>query len=109
MNENAPAPAKKKGCENSSLFFRHFINFCRELKQEGIKLTMRQEIDACRALNFIDVLKFADFYATMRTNLISYHDDIPVFDRVFYSFWDFAEKEQTDQPIAGQEKSSPQD
>jgi uncharacterized protein len=109
MNETAPKPARKKGCENASLFFRHFINFCRELKKEGIKLTMRQEIDACRALNFIDVLKFADFYATMRTNLISYHDDIPVFDRVFYSFWDFAEKEQTDQPIEGQEKTSPQD
>lgn len=109
MNENAPAPARKKGCENATLFFRHFINFCRELKKEGIKLTMRQEIDACRALSFIDVLKFADFYATMRTNLISYHDDMPVFDRVFYSFWDFAEKEQTDQPIEGQEKTSPQD
>ena len=109
MNDNAPEPVRKKGCENASLFFRHFINFCRELKREGIKLTMRQEIDACRALNFIDVLKFADFYATMRTNLISYHDDIPIFDRVFYSFWDFAEKEQTDQPIEGQEKTSPKD
>jgi len=109
MNGNGPAPVKKKGCKNSSLFFQHFINFCRELKKEGIKLTMRQEIDACRALNFIDVLKFADFYATMKTNLVSYHDDIPVFDRIFYSFWDFAEKEQTTQPIEGQEKTSPQD
>jgi len=109
MNGNQPAPAKKKGCENASLFFRHFINFCRALKKEGIKLTMRQEIDACRALNFIDVMKFADFYATMRTNLVSYHDDIPVFDRIFYSFWDFSEKEQTKQPIEGQEKISPKD
>jgi uncharacterized protein with von Willebrand factor type A (vWA) domain len=109
MNENVTAPAPRKGCENKSLFFQHFINFCRELKQEGIKLTMRQEIDALRALNFIDVLKFADFYATLRTNLISYHDDIPVFDRIFFSYWDFSEKEQTDKPIEGQEKTSPKE
>lgn len=109
MNGNGPAPVKKRGCENASLFFRYFISFCRELKKEGIKLTMRQEIDACRALNFIDVLKFADFYATMKTNLVSYHDDIPVFDRIFYSFWDFSEKEQTAMPIEGQEKTSQKD
>ncbi len=109
MNGNGTPPVKKKICENASLFFQHFINFCRELKKEGIKLTLRQEIDAMRALNFIDVLKFADFYATLRTNLVSYHDDMPVFDRVFYSYWDFAEKEQTDQPIDGQEKISPKE
>ena len=109
MNENQPFSPHKKGCQNASLFFHHFIRFCRELKKEGLKLTMRQEIDACRALSFIDVLKFADFYATMRTNLISYHDDIPVFDRVFYTYWDFSEKEQTGQPVEGQEETSPKD
>ncbi|MBN1545455.1 MAG: VWA domain-containing protein [Syntrophaceae bacterium] len=106
MNGNGLVPTGGKGCKNASLFFQHFINFCRELKKEGVKLTMRQEIDALRALNFIEVLKFADFYTTLRTNLVSYHDDITVFDRVFYSYWDFSEKEQTPQPINGQEKTS---
>ncbi len=106
MEENGLCSTGKKGCKNSSIFFQHFINFCRALKKEGIKLTMRQEIDALRALNFIEVMKFGDFYVSLRTNLVSYHDDMPVFDRVFYSYWDFFEKEQTPQPIDGQEKSS---
>ncbi|NLN59498.1 MAG: VWA domain-containing protein [Deltaproteobacteria bacterium] len=106
MNGKETRASGKRGCQNSALFFQHFINFCRKLKKEGIKLTMRQEIDALRALNYIEVLNFNDFYVTLRTNLVSYHDDMSVFDRIFYSFWDFSEKEQTDERPDGQERTA---
>ena len=77
---------------NSSAFLPHLLGFCHKLKEEGIKVTLHQEIDAYRSLQHIDVFDHDDFYYTLRTNLISRHEDMLVFDTVFALHWDILKK-----------------
>jgi len=83
--------------QNSLDFFRHFLLFCRKLKEEGLKVTLPQEIDACRSLEFIDIFNYNDFYHTLKANLISRHEDILVFDRIFFSHWGFLKGNRSEQ------------
>jgi uncharacterized protein len=73
--------------QDSAGFVRHLVLFCRQLKQAGVKVTLSQEIGACRSLEYIDIPVYNDFYHALRANLISRPEDIPVFERVFSSHW----------------------
>lgn len=81
---SSPPPAK---------FLPRLLGFCRKLKEEGVKVTLHQEIDACRSLQYIDIFNYNDFYCALKTNLISRRDDIPIFDEIFFQYWDFSRKE----------------
>ena len=97
--------------DNSSHFLRHLLLFCQALKKAGIKVTLRQEIDTCRSLQYIDISNYNDFYHSLKTNLISRCEDISVFDRIFFSHWDvlkrkpIEEKEQTEKERPGKDFS----
>src|SRR5437870_2417580 len=65
----------------------HLLVFGRSLKDAGIRVSVGQVIDAGRALEFIDLACRADFYTALRANLISRKEEIPLFDRLFDSFW----------------------
>jgi hypothetical protein len=63
------------------------LDFGRSLKGAGIRVSLGQVIDASRALEFVDIGCRSDFYAALRANLISRKEEIPLFNRVFDSFW----------------------
>lgn len=63
------------------------VTFYRKLKENGVKVTLQQEIDAYRSLAHIDLFNYTDFYHTLRTNLVAHQKDIPPFDSVFFSHW----------------------
>jgi len=67
----------------------HLFNFYHKLKDEGVKVTLHQEIDTCRSLQYIDIFNFEDFYHLLKTNLISSPKDIRIFDNVFFLHWQF--------------------
>ena len=117
--------ASLAAANNSSAFLPHLLSFCHKLKEEGVKVTLHQEIDAYRSLQHIDIFNYDDFYHALRTNLISRREDMLVFDRVFGLHWDILKKksreenkqkeerksgrEQSDEEIASQEKKKRQE
>lgn len=93
--------------QNSFDFLPHLLSFCRKLHQEGVKVTLPQEIDACRSLEYIDIFAYHDFYHALKANLISRPEDIPVFDKIFFSHWSSLKKYlQEEQLSIKREKSS---
>lgn len=76
----------------------HLLGFYRRLREEGVKVTLPQEIDAYHSLEHIDLFRHDDFYYSLKANLISRREEIPVFDRVFALHWDGLNKK------SGQEK-----
>ena len=85
------------------------VTFGRSLKDAGIPVRVGQIIDASRALEFVDVGSRSDFYTALRANLISRKEEIPLFNRVFDSFWEDRRFEasaavtlkETIQPLSG--------
>lgn len=68
--------------------FRHVVGFTRELNDNGIAINPAKVIDFCNCFSFIDLSNKHDFYISARSTLISNREDIPIFDRVFRSYWD---------------------
>lgn len=73
------------GIKNDILW--QVLAFCRLLKRLGVNVAMNRVIDAVRSLTFIDLSNKQDFYYALRTNLISSHEEIPIFDAAFDLFW----------------------
>jgi uncharacterized protein with von Willebrand factor type A (vWA) domain len=109
--------------QDSPLFLQHILTFCQKLRQKGIRVALHQEIDTCRSLKYIDIFNYDDFYHSLKTNIISCRDDIPVFDEIFSSYWNplkrklIREKEQLgrtkgdedsaeEKPLSPEEKKS---
>ncbi|MCZ6819337.1 MAG: VWA domain-containing protein [Calditrichaeota bacterium] len=70
---------------------RHLLNqivrFSQSLRHAGLPVNSSGLIDLCRSMSFIEISERLDFYATVRTTLISSHQDIAVFNQVFSEFW----------------------
>ena len=65
----------------------NLLAFGRVLKEAGLKVSLSQVMDASRSLELVDISRRADFYAGLRSNLVSDKEEIPLFDRVFERFW----------------------
>lgn len=59
----------------------------RVLREAGVRVSLSQVMDASRSLELVDIARRADFYAVLRSNLVSDKEEIPLFDRVFDFFW----------------------
>lgn len=70
---------------------QNLTRFCRRLREEGVVVSPREEIDAARALLQIDLLDGEAFYLTLKTVLVVRRPDQAVFDRLFWNFWSGAE------------------
>jgi len=73
--------------QHSDAFLINLVAFGRVLKEAGIQISPGRMIDAARALEFVNIGSRQDFHIALRSNLVSRKEDIPLFDRVFDSFW----------------------
>lgn len=64
------------------------LAFCRLLRRLGLGVTPGRIIDVFRALDYVRIATPDEFRLTLRTNLVSSHDEETLFDRVFATFWD---------------------
>jgi len=98
--------------QNPPAFLPHLLGFCQKLRGEGVKVTLHQEIDAYRSLQHIDIFMCDDFYHSLKANLISRREDIPIFDKVFALHWNIVkdssrqEKEQKVPQKSGREEGA---
>jgi len=65
----------------------NMLMFGRVLKDLGFRLGLSQVIDANRCLPLVDIKERNDFHRVLAANLLSDHEDIELFDRVFEAFW----------------------
>jgi len=65
----------------------NMLMFGRVLKDLGFRVGLSQVIDANRCLPLIDITRREDFHRVLEANLVSDHDDMALFDRVFEAFW----------------------
>ncbi len=63
------------------------MSFSRSLHDAGIPVSSSNLIDLCRCFDYIDIRERDDFYAAARATLVSNHDDLLEFYRVFSEFW----------------------
>ena len=73
--------------QHSDAFLINLLAFGRVLKEAGIQISPGRMIDAARALEFVNIGSRQDFHIALRSNLVSRKEEIPLFDRVFDSFW----------------------
>src|SRR2546425_7360350 len=66
----------------------HVVGFCRMLRGRGLPVSPKEAADALRALAAVDVSNRRECYLALRTVLTSRYDDLAVFDKVFWEFWD---------------------
>ncbi|TMI99485.1 MAG: VWA domain-containing protein [Bacillati bacterium ANGP1] len=65
----------------------HVVGFCRMLRGRGLPVGPKEAADALRALAAVDVSNRRECYLALRTVLTSRYDDLAVFDKVFWEFW----------------------
>lgn len=70
----------------------NLLAFCRVLRDLELDVTAGRILDICRSLDHIDICDRGQFYYSLRSNLVSSHEDIEVFDQVFAMFWRLPEE-----------------
>jgi uncharacterized protein with von Willebrand factor type A (vWA) domain len=66
----------------------HVVRFSRALHAGGVPVNSASLVDFCRCCRYIDMGRRDDFYAAARATLVSHHDDLAPFDRVFRQYWE---------------------
>jgi uncharacterized protein with von Willebrand factor type A (vWA) domain len=65
----------------------NLINFGRVLRDAGLDVTAGRLIDAGRSLALVGATAREDARAALRANLVSDHDQLPLFDALFDAYW----------------------
>ncbi len=65
------------------------LAFGRLLRTAGVATTTSEVMDAVRALERIDLLDRDEVYLALRTVLVTRKEEIPIFDRLFETFWKY--------------------
>jgi uncharacterized protein with von Willebrand factor type A (vWA) domain len=65
------------------------LRFGQMLRAAGLPLTTAELMDAVRALGVVDVMDRQEVYLALRATLAARHEEYPIFDRCFDTFWRF--------------------
>jgi uncharacterized protein with von Willebrand factor type A (vWA) domain len=66
---------------------RHVVTFGRVLREGGLEIGPGRIADALRGLDHVDLTLRDDVYWTLRSNFVTRHDEISVFDRAFQTWF----------------------
>ena len=67
----------------------NLLLFSRALREEKVRVTIDNVLDAVKGVSLIDLQKKGDFYHLLRANFVSSKDEMDAFDRLFEQFWSF--------------------
>ena len=70
-------------------FTAHLTLFSRVLRQHGFLVGPSETADVVRAINAVDMMDRGRIYWSLRSLLVSRHDEIPIYDELFEKFWNF--------------------
>ena len=73
--------------EQGAAFVRTLVGFARELRGSGLPVGSGEVLTFCAAMSPLDPSDLMDLYWGGRTTLVTRHDQIPVYDRVFRRYF----------------------
>jgi len=86
------------------------LNFCRLLREQGLRVTPAHSVAAVQALQLVDVGDREDFRLALRAVLVSGQAELEAFDQTFRVFWEGrlgARRQESEQvAVAAQDASS---
>ncbi len=86
-NSNSISTSSSNSSSNSGNLLHNLLLFGRLLRGLGLDVNPGRMIDLVQALGYIEIGCRVDFYHTARSLLIHRHEDIPLFDEAFETFW----------------------
>ena len=75
--------------ESNYDFISHLTGFCRVLREHGLLIGPLETSDAIRAVSMVDLMTEGRIYWTLRSLLVSRHEQLATFDSLFARFWNF--------------------
>ena len=70
-------------------FIAHVTRFCRLLRAHGLLVGPADAASAISAIGAVDMMDYGRVYWTLRSVLVSRHEEIAVFDQLFERLWNF--------------------
>ncbi len=70
-------------------FTAHLTRFCRALRGHGLLVGPQETADAIAAVERAGIMSETRIYWSLRALLVSRREQFPIFDRLFYQFWNF--------------------
>ena len=70
-------------------FIAHVTRFCRLLRAHGLLVGPAEAARAISAIGAVDMMDYGRVYWTLRSVLVSRHEEIAVFDQLFERLWNF--------------------
>ena len=101
LNADAKWPP---GAEREPLLNR-LIRFGRALNEKGVAVNPTKLIDLCRSFELIDISNRMDFYAAARAIFVARHDDLAIFDALFFEYWTLLERKPNSDFGSGNDES----
>ena len=80
-------PASGDPVPEDPAFVRTLVGFARELRGAGLSVGSGDVLTFCAAMSPLDPTDLLDLYWGGRTTLVTRHDQIPVYDRVFRRYF----------------------
>src|SRR5207248_9311740 len=84
---HSPSSSRRRGLQHDSAIVRHVVTFGRVLREGGLEIGPGRIADALRGLDHVDLTLRDDVYWTLRSTLVTRHDEIAVFDRAFQAWF----------------------
>ena len=70
-------------------FTTHVTRFCRILRRHGLLVGPPEAASAVNAIGLVDMMDYGRVYWTLRSVLVSRHEEIAIFDQLFERLWNF--------------------
>ena len=70
-------------------FITHLTRFCRLLRSHGLLIGPLETADAVRVAGIVDLMDRGRVYWSLRSVLLSRHEEAGIFDQLFERFWNF--------------------
>ena len=88
-DEKALRALEYRVMESNYDFISHLTGFCRMLREHGLLIGPLETSDAIRAVSMVDLMTEGRIYWTLRSLLVSRHEQLATFDVMFARFWNF--------------------
>src|SRR5947209_16620886 len=86
-NYFADNPLQPLELERGERLLYRLTEFGRLLWEVGINVGPRQMLDLAETLDYIDITDQIDFYNTLKSSLLSRHEQEPIFNQMFDYYW----------------------
>ena len=86
---------------------KNILLFSQALREKKVGVTTDNVLDALRGTSFINIQRKDDFHTLLKSNLVSYRNEVAIFNELFEQFWSFEERMNPSLKDMAKKKSKP--